>query len=55
MASFTDSPLTFFSKATPEQFAYVLGQYREIFKVHAQETRGAKKNGPAELIKLDNW
>lgn len=55
MATLLDSPVTFFTKATPEQFAFVLGKYREIFKVHAQETRGAKKNGPAELIKLDNW
>jgi len=55
MATLLDSPVTFFAKATPEQFAYVLGQYREVFAVHAQETRGSKKNGPAELIKLDNW
>jgi len=55
MATLLDSPLVFFAKATPEQFAYVLGQYRKIFDMHAQETRGAKKNGPAELIKLDNW
>ncbi|KAK4337321.1 hypothetical protein RND71_043607 [Anisodus tanguticus] len=55
MATVLDSTLTFFSKGTPEQFAYVLGHYREIFKIHAQETRGARKNGPAELIKLDIW
>jgi len=55
MASLLDSPMNFFTKASPEQFNFVLSQYREIFKVHAQETRSAKKNGPAELIKLDNW
>jgi len=55
MATTLDSPLTFFTKATPEQFAYVLSKYREVFSLHAQETRSAKKNGPAELIKLDNW
>jgi hypothetical protein len=55
MASPNDSSLTFFSKATCEQWKYVLNQYKEVFNLHAQETRGSRKNGPAELIKLDNW
>ena len=55
MATHNDSSLTFFAKATSEQWAFVLNQYKEVFNIHAQETRGSRKNGPAELIKLDNW
>ena len=55
MASISDTTLSFFAKATPEQWSYVLSVYRDVFKVHAEQTRGARKNGPADLIKLDIW
>ena len=55
MASITDTSLTFFSKATPSQWSFVLNLYRDVFKTHAEQTRGSRKNGPADLIKLDIW
>ena len=55
MADKKDSSLVFFSKATSNQWSYVLSLYSEVLKVRAQQTRGTKKGGPQELIKLDNW
>lgn len=55
MATVNDSSIKFFSKATSNQWLYVLSQYKEVFKIRAQATRGSKKSGPQEAIKLDNW
>lgn len=55
MASVSDTTLNFFNKAKPEQWSYVLNLYRDVFKKHAESTRGSRKNGVAELIKLDIW
>jgi hypothetical protein len=55
MADPKDSSLQFFQKATPCQWSYLLTHYKDVMKIHAQKTRGFKKNGPEELLKLDNW
>lgn len=55
MASPSDSSLQFFQRATPIQWSYVLSNYKEVLKLKAHATRGNKKNGPEELIKLDTW
>lgn len=55
MAEPKDSSLQFFQKASPCQWSYLLTHYKEMMKMHAQKTRGFKKNGPEELVKLDNW
>jgi len=55
MADPKDSSLQFFQKASPSQWAYVLKYYKEVMKIHAHKTRGFKKNGPEELLKLDSW
>jgi len=55
MADPSDSSLQFFSKATPCQWEFVLSLYKDVLRLKAQSTRGNKKGGPEELIKLDNW
>ncbi len=55
MASPNDSSLTFFRKASPVQFAWVLDLYPRVLHLKAVQARGAKKNGPQEFIKLDVW
>lgn len=55
MARPEDNSLQFFAKASPAQWSYLLGQYKEVFKTHAETTRGVGKKGTMELIKLDNW
>jgi len=55
MAEPNDSSLQFFQKATPRQWIYILSHYKEVLQLHAVKTRGAKKNGPEELVKLDTW
>ncbi|KFM76935.1 hypothetical protein X975_05777, partial [Stegodyphus mimosarum] len=53
MAQPTDSGPVFFTKATPEQWTYVLSQYKEVLKERA--AKRTKKGGPEELIRLDTW
>ncbi|XP_015919372.1 uncharacterized protein [Parasteatoda tepidariorum] len=53
MAQATDSGPVFFTKATPEQWNYVLSQYKEVLKEKA--SKRTKKGGPEELIRLDTW
>ncbi|CAN8003406.1 unnamed protein product [Ixodes hexagonus] len=53
MAEASDTTLTFFSKATPNQWSYVLSLYKEVLKQKA--ALRTKKGGPEELIKLDAW
>ncbi|XP_054712255.1 uncharacterized protein LOC129221904 [Uloborus diversus] len=53
MAEATDSGPVFFTKATPEQWSYVLSQYKEVLKERA--AKRTKKGGPEELIRLDTW
>ncbi|XP_023230567.1 uncharacterized protein LOC111630661 [Centruroides sculpturatus] len=53
MAEPTDSSLVFFTKATPEQWNYVLSLYKDVLKAKAS-TR-TKKGGPEELVRLDTW
>ncbi|EEC14217.1 conserved hypothetical protein, partial [Ixodes scapularis] len=53
MAEANDTTLTFFSKATPNQWSYVLSLYKEVLKQKA--ALRTKKGGPEELIKLDAW
>ncbi|GFQ81035.1 uncharacterized protein TNCT_550621 [Trichonephila clavata] len=53
MAQATDSGPVFFTKATPEQWTYVLSQYKEVLKEKA--AKRTKKGGPEELIRLDTW
>ncbi|GIX67485.1 hypothetical protein CEXT_168791 [Caerostris extrusa] len=53
MATATDSGPVFFTKATPEQWNYVLSQYKEVLKEKA--AKRTKKGGPEELIRLDTW
>ncbi|GBL86448.1 hypothetical protein AVEN_164604-1 [Araneus ventricosus] len=53
MATATDSGPVFFTKATPEQWTYVLSQYKEVLKQKAAQR--TKKGGPEELIRLDTW
>ncbi|RWS10509.1 uncharacterized protein B4U79_14800 [Dinothrombium tinctorium] len=55
MADKSDSSLVFFQKATAAQWSYVLSRYKDVLKAKAQQTRGSKKGGPQELIKIDNW
>lgn len=55
MAEATDSGPMFFSKATPEQWSFVLSQYKEVLKERAATSRKSKKGGPEELIRLDTW
>lgn len=43
----------FFTKATPEQWNYVLSLYKDVLKAKAS-TR-TKKGGPEELVRLDTW
>lgn len=47
--------LAFFSSASAPQWAFLLSQYKDILRLHAHKSRGFRKNGPEELIKLDNW
>lgn len=54
MAEATDSGPVFFTKATPEQWLFVLSQYKEVLKERAAARR-TKKGGPEELIRLDTW
>lgn len=54
MAEATDSGPVFFTKATPEQWLFVLSQYKEVLKERAAERKN-KKGGPEELIRLDTW
>ncbi|KAH6942362.1 hypothetical protein HPB50_004179 [Hyalomma asiaticum] len=53
MAEPSDTTLTFFTKATPSQWSYVLSLYKEVLKQKA--ALRTKKGGPEELIKLDAW
>ncbi|KAL3199523.1 hypothetical protein MRX96_013847 [Rhipicephalus microplus] len=53
MAEPSDTTLTFFTKATPSQWSYVLSMYKEVLKQKA--ALRTKKGGPEELIKLDAW
>lgn len=53
MAESTDTGPAFFTKATPEQWSYVLSQYKEVLKARA--ALRTKKGGPEELIRLDTW
>ena len=55
MAEPTDSSLAFFTKGTPKQWAYVYNQRASAIRAKADHTRGSKKGGPEEFIKLDNW
>lgn len=55
MADPNDTSLQFFSKGTPPQFTFLLSLYKDVLRLKAQETRGNKKGGAEELIKLDNW
>ncbi|XP_053211882.1 putative uncharacterized protein DDB_G0282133 [Panonychus citri] len=54
-ASINDSTVKFFSKANCDQWLFVLSQYKQVFKIRAQVTRGSKKSGPQDAIKLDDW
>ena len=55
MATPSDSSLQFFQKATAPQWAFVLSHYKDVLRLHAHKSRGFRKNGPEELIRLDNW
>ncbi|RWS31609.1 uncharacterized protein B4U80_04609 [Leptotrombidium deliense] len=55
MADKSDSSLIFFQKATSGQWLYMLSKYKDVLKVKAQQTRGSRKGGPQELIKIDTW
>ena len=55
MADPSDSSLAFFTKATSDQWSFVLKLYSEVLRLKAQATRDGKKGGPEELIKLDTW
>ncbi|KAI1301868.1 hypothetical protein HDE_03196 [Halotydeus destructor] len=55
MADPSDSSLQFFSKATPCQWSFCLSIYKEVLRVKAQNSRGSKKGGPEEFVKLDTW
>jgi hypothetical protein len=55
MADSKDSSLQFFQRGSAPQWAYLLSNYKDVLRLHAVKTRGSKKNGPEELIKLDNW
>lgn len=53
MADPSDTSLSFYTKATPAQWSYVLSKYQEVLKLKAAQRR--KKGGPEELIRLDAW
>ncbi|UYV75714.1 hypothetical protein LAZ67_13001075, partial [Cordylochernes scorpioides] len=53
MALPNDSSLTFYTKATPNQWTYVLSLYNDVLSLKAATRK--KKGGPEELIRLDNW
>lgn len=54
MAEPNDSSLAFFTKASAQQWSYVLSLYKDVLRVKAEQ-RASKKGGPEELIKLDTW
>jgi len=55
MADPNDSSLQFYRKATPAQWSFALKLYPQVLRLKAHESRGQKKNGPEQLINLDNW